>query len=85
MKWKFWSNLYIVKKFLVIHEKLIQKMWCIEKIICIFNNTLQKISSQNSFLWESENDHKKDCSPESFVTIGSFDCDHTLWQDFGTP
>ncbi len=24
---------------------------------------MQKISSQKSFLWESENDHKKDCNP----------------------
>jgi hypothetical protein len=29
-----------LKKFLVIHEKLIQKMWCIEKIICILGNML---------------------------------------------
>jgi hypothetical protein len=38
-------------------------MWCIEKVICIFNNILQKISSQKSFLWENENDHKKYHSP----------------------
>jgi GH15 family glucan-1,4-alpha-glucosidase len=38
-------------------------MWCIEKIICIFINILQKISSQKSFLYENENDHKKDYSP----------------------
>jgi hypothetical protein len=41
-------------------------MWCIEKIICMFYNILQKISSQKSFLWESENDHKKDCIPWIF-------------------
>jgi hypothetical protein len=38
-------------------------MWCIEKIICILSNILLKISSQKSFLWESENDHEKDYSP----------------------
>jgi hypothetical protein len=42
--------IYIFKKS-VIHEKLLQKMWRIEKLICIFNNILQKISSQKSFLW----------------------------------
>jgi hypothetical protein len=52
-------------------------MWCIEKIICIFNNILQKISSQKSFIWESENDHKKTIVVESFVIVGSFDCDCT--------
>ncbi len=51
---------------LIIHKKLIQKMWHIEKIICIFNNILQKISSQKSFLWKSENDHKKDYNPWIF-------------------
>jgi hypothetical protein len=35
-------------------------MWCIEKLICNSSNILQMISSQNSFLWESENGHKKD-------------------------
>jgi CHASE3 domain sensor protein len=45
------------------HEKLIQKMQCVEKIISIFSNILQKNSSQKSFLRESENDHKKDCNP----------------------
>jgi hypothetical protein len=49
-----------LKKFLIIHEKLIQKMRCIEKIICIFSNILQKISSQKFFPWKFENDHKKD-------------------------
>jgi hypothetical protein len=38
-------------------------MWCIEKFICIFNNILQKISSQKSFLWKIENEHKKDYNP----------------------
>ncbi len=33
------------------------------KIICIFSNILQKISSQKSFIWEIENDHKKDYNP----------------------
>ncbi len=55
--------MYTFQIFLLIHEKLIQKMWCIENIICIFTNILQKNSSQKSFLWETENDHKKDCSP----------------------
>jgi hypothetical protein len=50
-------------------------MWCIEKIISIFNNILQKNSSQKSFVWESENDHKNIIIFESFVTIGSIDCD----------
>jgi hypothetical protein len=31
--------------------------------ICMFSNILQKISSQKSFLWKFENDHKKDCNP----------------------
>jgi hypothetical protein len=51
-------------------------MWYIEKIIHIFCNILQKISSQKSFLWESENDHKKTTIFKS-ITIVSFDCDHT--------
>jgi len=33
------------------------------KIVCFFNNILQKISSQKSFLWKSENDHKKEYNP----------------------
>jgi hypothetical protein len=36
-------------------------MWCIKEIICIFSNILQKKSSKKSFLWENENDQKKDC------------------------
>ncbi len=48
-------------------------MWCIEKIICIFNN----ISSGKSFLWEIENDQKRNAIFESFVIFGSFDCDRT--------
>jgi hypothetical protein len=38
-------------------------MWCIEEIICNFNNILQKVSSKKSFSWKSENDQKKDYSP----------------------
>jgi hypothetical protein len=52
-----------LKKIFVIHQMLIQKMWCVEEIICIFNNILQKVSSKKSFLWESENDQKKDYIP----------------------
>jgi hypothetical protein len=50
IKCKIWLNLYTLKKFLAIHEKLRQKMWCIENIIGIFSNILQKISSQKFFL-----------------------------------
>jgi hypothetical protein len=51
-------------------------MRCIN--IYIYNNILQKISSQKSFMWESENNHKKITILESFVTVGSFDYDHIL-------
>jgi hypothetical protein len=51
------------KKILSYSWKVNNKKWRIEKIICIFNNILQKNSSQKSFLWEIENDHKKDCVP----------------------
>jgi hypothetical protein len=54
-------------------------MWCIEKIICIFNNILQKISSQKSFIWKNKNDHKKNKVLESCVIVGSFDYDCTPW------
>jgi hypothetical protein len=57
-------------------KNLIQKMWCTEKIICISNNILQKIWSQKSFLWESEMTTKRTTILESFVIVGSFDCDH---------
>jgi hypothetical protein len=55
--------MYTFLKILIIHEKLIKKLWCIENIICIFSNILQKISFQKSFLWKSENDHKKCRNP----------------------
>ncbi len=52
-------------------------MWCIEEIICIFYNILQKVSSKKSSLWENENDPKKrNAVLKSFVLVGSFDCDH---------
>jgi hypothetical protein len=47
------------------------------KIICIFNNILQKLSSQKFFLWKSENDHKKDYNLESII-VGSSDYDHIV-------
>jgi hypothetical protein len=34
-------------------------MWYIEKIISIFSNILQNISSKISFLWKNKNDRKK--------------------------
>jgi hypothetical protein len=48
--------MYAFRKFLVIHQILIQKMWFIEEIIHIFNSILQKFSSTKSFIWKSEND-----------------------------
>jgi len=47
------QNLVEYVHFKKIHEKLIQKMWYIEKIICIFNNILQNISSKISFSWKN--------------------------------
>jgi hypothetical protein len=45
---------------------LYKKCDVLKKIICIFSNILQKISSQKSFLRKSENDHKKDYNPWVF-------------------
>jgi hypothetical protein len=67
--------MYFKKK---IHEKLIQKMWCIEKIICIFSNILQKNSFQNLFYEIVKMTTKITASLESFITIGLFDYDRTL-------
>jgi hypothetical protein len=47
MKCKFDRIYTIFFKILIIHQKLIQKMWCIKK---------------KSFLWESEKGHNKDYS-----------------------
>jgi hypothetical protein len=56
--------MYTLKKFLVIYQKLLQKIWCIEvQLYIIFNNISQKVSSKNSFLWESGNDQKNNYSP----------------------
>jgi hypothetical protein len=54
-------------------------MWCIEKIICIFNNILQKISSKNPFFEKVKMTTKKTLVLESIVIVGSFDCGHTIW------
>jgi hypothetical protein len=34
-------------------------MLYIDKIVCIFSNILQNISSKISFLWKNKNDQKK--------------------------
>jgi hypothetical protein len=78
---KKFGRICTLKKILVIYEKLIQKMWCIEKNYMFFNKILQKISSQKSFLWKSENEHKRNTILESFIIVHSFDCDCTHGHD----
>ncbi len=60
----------------------------LKKIIFIFNNILQNISSQKSFLWESENDHKKDYNPwilhhHWFTWLWSHPCWCYFWEEYG--
>jgi hypothetical protein len=69
-----------LKKFLVIHEKSIQKMRYIEKNICIFSNILEKISSKSPFYEKVKMTTKRTIILESFVIVDSFDCDCTHYK-----
>ncbi len=51
------------RKFIVIQWRLIQKMWCIGETINIFNNKLQNVLFENSFLCKSEKDQKMTHNP----------------------
>jgi hypothetical protein len=52
-------------------------MWCIENIICILNNILQKISSKGRLYEKMKMITKRTIVLESFVIVGSFDGDRT--------
>ncbi len=51
--------------------------WHTHIYIYIYIYILYNISSQKSFLWNNENGHKRTIVLESFVIVGSLDCDHT--------
>ncbi len=51
-------------------------MWCIEKIIYIFSNKLQRFHPKSPFYEIVKMTTKQIVGFESFVTIGSFGCDH---------
>ncbi len=77
MKRKIWQNLYPKKKILIIHQKLIKKSDILKKFYVFLITYCKRFHPKNPFYEKVKMTKKKTIVLESFVIIGSFNCDHT--------
>jgi len=77
MKRKIWYNLYIFQKFLAIHEKLIQKRDVLKTLYGFLITYCKRFHPKNPFYEKMKMTTKRTVVLESFIIIGSFNCDCT--------
>jgi hypothetical protein len=75
--------MYTFLKFLIIHEKLIQKNDVLKKLYVFLITYCKIFHPENPFYEKVKMTTKRTVVLESFIIVGSFDCDHTqIWFHF---